>query len=97
MLTFWQNLQLACGNTHDADESILRLHETLPAKVHLCTRGRTRIRFQSSGGNTGSNATFTFCDARGPAKVSAYAMANNGNLHSTAPDPVNVADACSGL
>ena len=91
-------VELHGNSDRDADEPILLRQDALPAKVHLLTtRGRTRIRFQPSGGNAGSNATFTFCDARGASKASAYAMANNGNLHSTAPDPTNVADACAGL
>lgn len=99
----WESGWIAFAATHSGsdrtpDEPILLRQESLPGKVHLATSsGRTRIRFQPSGSNAGSNATFTFCDARGPAKASAYAMANNGNLHSTATDPANVADACANL
>ncbi len=99
----WENGWIAFAVTHTGsdrtpDEPILLRQQALPAKVHLITSaGRTRIRFQPSGSNAGSNATFTLCDGRGPAKASAYAMANNGNLHSTMPDPTYVADACASL
>jgi len=84
------------GSDRTSDEPIL-LHQTaLPPKVHLITSvGRTRVRFQPSGGNAGSNVTFTFCDARGARSASAFAMANNGSLQSVAADPTYVASACS--
>jgi len=78
-----------------ADPIVLR-QEALATKVRLITSsGRTRIRFQPSGGNLGSNATFTFCDGRGARAAQAYAMSNAGNLHTTAPDPENVTEACA--
>ncbi len=86
------------GSNRTPDEPVLLRQEALPTRVHLVTSaGRTRVRFQPSGGNAGSNVTFTFCDGRGPRAASAYAMANNGSLHATPSDPVNVAAACSGL
>jgi type IV fimbrial biogenesis protein FimT len=86
------------GSNRTADEPVLVRQQTLPAKVHLVTSaGRTRVRFQPSGGNAGSNVTFTFCDGRGPRKASSYAMANNGSLHGTSTEPSNVAAACAGL
>ena len=86
------------GSSRTADEPVLVRQQALPTKVHLVTSaGRTRVRFQPSGGNAGSNVTFTFCDGRGPRKASAYAMANNGMLHATAADPSNVASACAGI
>jgi type IV fimbrial biogenesis protein FimT len=86
------------GSNRTADEPVLVRQPALPTKVHLVTSaGRTRLRFQPSGGNAGSNVTFTFCDGRGPKSATAYAMANNGSLHSTAVDPNNVATACANL
>ena len=77
-------------------DAILLRQGPLPEKVRLATSsGRTRIRFQPSGGNAGSNATFTFCDGRGARSATAYAMSNTGNLHETKPEPANVAEACS--
>ena len=99
----WESGWIAFAATHTGsdrtpDEPILLHQEALPRKVHLITSaGRTRIRFQPSGSNAGSNATFTLCDGRGPAKASAYAMANNGNLHSTTTTQSAVADACADL
>jgi type IV fimbrial biogenesis protein FimT len=86
------------GSNHVSGEAIVVHESALAPKVHLITTaGRTRIRFQGNGGNAGSNATFTLCDGRGARSASAYAMANNGNLHATATDPANVAVACAGL
>jgi type IV fimbrial biogenesis protein FimT len=99
----WENGWIAFATTHagsdrTSDEPILVRQEGLPPKVHLITTaGRARVRFQPSGGNAGSNVTFTLCDGRGVGAASAYAMANNGSLHSTAPDAANVARACAGL
>ena len=85
------------GSNRTADEPVLLRQEALPSKVHLVTSaGRTRVRFQPSGGNAGSNITFTFCDGRGPKAASAFAMANSGSLHATTTDPANVAEACAG-
>lgn len=87
---------LHAGSDRTADEPILLHQPALPASVHLITSaGRTRLRFQPSGGNPGSNVTFTFCDGRGPKAASAYAMANNGTLHAIAPSADYVALSCS--
>jgi len=86
------------GNDRSSDEPIVLRQQALPAKVHLITtKGRTRLRVQPGGGNGGSNATFTFCDGRGPHAASAYAMSNVGNLRAIEPVPENVAMACSAL
>ena len=86
------------GSDRTPDETILVRQEALPPKVHLITSvGRTRIRFQPSGSNAGSNATFTFCDGRGVGAASAYAMANNGILRATSVDLEHVEAACSKL
>jgi type IV fimbrial biogenesis protein FimT len=99
----WESGWIAFAATHagsdrTSDEPILLHQDALPSKVHLITSaGRTRIRFQPSGGNAGSNATFTFCDGRGPKAASAYAMANNGSLRATSTDATYVAVACASL
>lgn len=98
----WENGWIAFPATHPGsdrygDEPIIWRQPALPAKVRLITSsGRTRIRFQPSGGNAGSNATFTLCDGRGPRKATAYAMANNGSLHDQPVDPARVSLACGG-
>lgn len=51
----------------------------------LSTAGRTRLVFQPSGGNAGSNVTFTLCDARGPAKATSIVLANDGRLRGATP------------
>jgi type IV fimbrial biogenesis protein FimT len=86
---------LHSGSNRTSDEPILVRQEALPPKVHLITSaGRTRIRFQPSGGNAGSNATFTLCDGRGTRAAAAYVMANNGSLRPTTPSPSSADQAC---
>jgi len=86
------------GSNHVPGETVILHEPALAARVHLVTSaGRTRIRFQGNGSNAGSNVTFTLCDLRGPHAATAYAMANNGNLHSTAPEGAGIASACAGL
>ena len=86
------------GSNRTRGEPLVLRQDALPNKVHLVTSaGRTRVRFQATGGNAGSNITFTFCDGRGPKAASAYAMANNGSLHSTPTDPAYVVSACADM
>src|SRR5213075_359472 len=56
----WIAFQPVSGATEpSAGDPIVFCQERLPTKVHLVTSsGRTRIHFQASGGNLGSNATF---------------------------------------
>ncbi|NUS38961.1 MAG: prepilin-type N-terminal cleavage/methylation domain-containing protein [Lysobacter sp.] len=75
----------------DANEALLQAQPALDGKVHLrSTSGRKRLVFQPSGGNAGSNVTFTLCDGRGPAKAQALVLANDGRLRAT---PANLATA----
>jgi len=93
----WIAFQASEGATDRSPSDPILLSQTaLASKVHLVTSsGRTRIRFQPSGGNVGSNATFTFCDGRGAKAAQSYALSNAGNLHATTADPENVAEACA--
>ena len=99
----WEKGWIAFAATHagsdrTADEPILLRQPALPPRVHLITSpGRTRIRFQPSGSNAGSNATFTFCDGRGAKAASAYAMANNGGLRAADVDAAYAGLACASL
>ena len=86
------------GSNRKGDEPIIALQKALPPKVHLITSaGRTRVRFQPSGGNAGSNVTFTICDGRGERSAAAYAMANNGSLHPADGDQTYTLQACTGI
>jgi type IV fimbrial biogenesis protein FimT len=86
------------GSDRQADDPIVLRQGSLPSKVHLVSsKGRTRIRFQASGSSAGSNATFTFCDARGARAATAYAMSNPGNLRAVPPDPTYTTEACASL
>ena len=79
----------------EGGERILRVQPALAGQVRLrSTVGRTRIVFQGNGGNVGSNATFTLCDGRGPARARALIMSNTGGLRDGTATPVNLAATC---
>ena len=85
------------GSNRKGDEPIIAQQKALPPNVHLITStGRTRVRFQPSGGNAGSNVTFTICDGRGERSAAAYAMANNGSLRTIEPTADYAQLACEG-
>ena len=72
---------------HDGDrtrgggEAIVSAWPALAAGVHLrSTVGRKRLVFQPSGGNAGSNVTFTLCDGRGAEDAVRLVVANDGKL-----------------
>ena len=46
----------------------------------VSTSGRKRLIFQPSGGNAGSNVTFTLCDSRGPERARSLILSNAGRL-----------------
>lgn len=80
-----------------ADETLVHQQPALLDGVRLrSTTGRTRIVFQSNGGNAGSNVTFTLCDGRGPAKAQSLVMNNAGRLREAEPNPTHVAATCTG-
>ena len=77
------------------DERLVHVQPALPDGVHLTTSaGRTRLVFQASGSNGGSNVRFTICDRRGPAKAQSLVLNNRGRLHAADPDPARVAATC---
>lgn len=77
------------------DESVVHHQGPLADGVRLrSTSGRTRIVFQGNGGNAGSNATFTLCDGRGPAKAQSLVLNNIGRLREGLPTATNVAATC---
>lgn len=79
----------------EGGERVLRVEPALKGRVQLRTTvGRTRIVFQGNGGNVGSNATFTLCDGRGPAKARALIMANAGTLRDGAASQANLDATC---
>jgi len=97
----WESGWIAFGDLREdgerrGDEPVLIRQEPLGAKVHLVSsQGRTRLRFQPTGSNAGSNVTFTLCDGRGAKFATAWILSNNGSLRS-APATTAAADvACS--
>jgi type IV fimbrial biogenesis protein FimT len=81
----------------DAGDVVLSRQLALGAGVQVVTSsGRRRLEFQPNGSNAGSNATFTICDRRGPAKATAIAMGNAGTYREVKPSADAVAIACAG-
>ncbi|MEZ5635523.1 MAG: GspH/FimT family pseudopilin [Burkholderiaceae bacterium] len=80
---------------HDAGEHLLDRIERLPEGVRMTTSaGRTRLVFQPSASNGGSNVRFTICDRRGPAKAQSLVLSNKGRLHGAEPLEDRVAATC---
>ncbi len=78
----------------DADRRLLYRRETKDVRL-LTSSGRKRIQFQPNGSNAGSNATFTFCDGRGPTRAISLVMNNRGDLREARPSASAVAAACA--
>ena len=77
---------LDSDRVRDAHEPLLATAAPLEGRVHLrSTRGRTRLAFQPSGANAGSNVTFTLCDGRGPGRARTLVLANDGRLRAGRP------------
>lgn len=77
----------------DADRRLLYRAEIVDVRL-LTSTGRRRIQFQPNGSNAGSNATFTFCDRRGPTRATSLVMNNRGDLREQKPSATAVAAAC---
>ena len=78
-----------------AGEAVVASWPPLGAGVHLrSTIGRKRLVFQASGGNAGSNVTFTLCDGRGADDAVQLVIANDGRLREWGA-PAAAAAACA--
>ena len=65
----------------DADDRKLASVESISPELHILTsEGRTRIAFQSGGGNFGSNAHFKLCDDRSPQRARSLFLSNTGRI-----------------
>jgi type IV fimbrial biogenesis protein FimT len=81
----------------DAGERRLDRVGALGGRVRLRTStGRRRVTFQGSGGNAGSNLTFTLCDGRGPARARSLVLANSGGLRDAPAGAAAAAATCPG-
>ncbi len=79
----------------DAEETLVYRQPQLGGKVRLhSTAGRTRIVFQPSASNAGSNVTFTLCDGRGPARAESIVLNNQGRLRYGTPTASATSAAC---
>jgi type IV fimbrial biogenesis protein FimT len=80
----------------DTAEPLLRVVPALASGVRLVTSaGRKRLVFQPTGGNAGSNATFTLCDRRGARSAVSLVLSNGGRLRAGKPAPA-AARRCAG-
>lgn len=67
-------------------ETLVRAEPALASGIHLVTSaGRRRLVFQPTGGNAGSNATFTLCDRRGAGNAVSLVLSNGGRLRAGKP------------
>lgn len=65
----------------DAEDKKLGGFEQISPELHILTsEGRTRIAFQSGGGNFGSNAHFKLCDKRSPQRSRSLFLSNTGRI-----------------
>lgn len=65
----------------DADDRKLGYMDQIsPELTILTSEGRTRIAFQSGGGNFGSNAHFKLCDKRRPQRSRSLFLSNTGRI-----------------
>jgi len=70
---------------HDRDEPVLQTGNPLPGDIRLdSSNHRRRIIYQPDGRSAGSNASFTFCDARKRAKPRVICLSNSGRPRLTA-------------
>lgn len=67
----------------DHADTLLLTQPALSGRIRLITStGRRRLVFQPTGGNTGSNVTFTLCNTRRAGKTLSLVLANDGRLRS---------------
>jgi type IV fimbrial biogenesis protein FimT len=65
----------------DSGEKILNTQTQISPTLHILSSvGRTRIAFQSGGGNFGSNAHFKLCDERSPQRSRSLFLSNTGRI-----------------
>lgn len=93
----WIGFQDDNGNReHDGGEWIYQRQPALAGQVRLRSSvGRSRIVFQSSGGNAGSNVSFSLCDGRGPRAAETLVLNNQGGIR-IAMLGTAAAQACGG-
>jgi type IV fimbrial biogenesis protein FimT len=78
----WITFEDRNGNRErDADDKKLDSHALALPAMHVHTSlGRTRIAFQSGGGNFGSNVHFKLCDERSPQRSRSLFLSNTGRM-----------------
>lgn len=63
-----------------AGDRVVRRVDALDGVRLLSTQGRKRLFIQPTGGNAGSNVTFTLCDGGGRNRPVTLVLANDGRL-----------------
>ena len=71
---------------HGTDEILLRSEPDTPQVRILTSVHRTRLRFFANGSAPGSNATITFCDARGARSARQVTLSPSGRIHVRTPE-----------
>lgn len=82
------------GNrTRSAGDVLVAAHRSDHDAIRvLSTAGRTRLVFQPSGGNAGSNVTFTLCDPNEPSsRAVTLVLSNAGRLRQAPASPSHAA------
>ena len=78
-----------------ASEAVVHAERALSPRTRLIsTPGRRRMVFQPSGGNAGSNITFTLCDRRNAVEPISLVISNAGHLRQTTASALS-AQACT--
>ena len=82
----------------DRDEALVSTGPPLDSSVRLLSStGRRQLVVQPSGGNAGSNVTFTLCDSRGLDSAVTLVLSNQGRLRQGAPTPHAAASCVASL
>ncbi len=63
---------------HESNEMVLRLQNAVNDSFTIKSGAHQPVVFQPHGSSGGTNDTFIFCDARGPAKARAIVLSNSG-------------------
>ena len=98
----WSNGWLAYADINgdrqrNGSETLVSSKPPLGSSVRLLSStGRRRLVVQPSGGNAGSNVTFTLCDRRGASHAESLVLSNAGDLRRGRAKPA-AASSCSAL
>lgn len=81
----------------DPDEPLFQVEPAHTAIALATSTGREHVTYRIDGSATGTNLTFTLCDARGPAHASTVVVSNTGRPRRGVPNAAEANAACAGL